>query len=57
MVRMKIVSITMIKVKIIESFILYQLNIADEMIILDNHSSDETPKIIKKLISERLLII
>lgn len=55
---MKIVSITMVKneVEIIESFIRYHLNIVDEMIILDNYSSDETPIIINKLISEGLPI-
>lgn len=55
---MKIVSITMVKneVDIIESFIRYHLNIVDEMIILDNHSSDETLIIINKLISEGLPI-
>lgn len=56
---MKIVSITMVKneVDIIESFIRYNLNIFDEMIILDNCSSDETPLIINKLIDENLPIV
>lgn len=56
---MKIVSITMVKneVDIIESFIRYHLNIVDEMIILDNCSSDETPLIINKLVDEGLPII
>ena len=55
---MKVVSITMVKneVDIIESFIRYHLNIVDEMIILDNCSSDETPLIISKLIDEGLPI-
>ncbi|MEE0942222.1 MAG: glycosyltransferase [Methanobrevibacter sp.] len=56
---MKVVSITMVKneVDIIESFVRYHLNIVDEMIILDNCSSDETPVIITKLIDEGLPII
>ena len=56
---MKVVSITMVKneVDIIESFIRYHLNIVDEMIILDNCSSDETPVIINKLIGEGLPVI
>lgn len=56
---MKIVSITMVKneVDIIESFVRYHLNVVDEMIILDNFSSDETPLIINKLIDEGLPII
>lgn len=57
--RMKIVSITMVKneADIIESFVRYHLNIVDEMIILDNCSSDETPLIINKLIDEDFPII
>jgi len=56
---MKVVSITMVKneVDIIESFVRYHLNIVDEMIILDNCSSDETPLIITKLIGEGLPIV
>lgn len=47
---MKIVSITMVKneVDIIESFVRYHLKIFDEMIILDNGSTDETVNIINK---------
>ena len=56
---MKIVSITMIKNEsdIIESFIRYNLNIFDEMIILDNGSTDDSLKIINKLQDENLPII
>ncbi|RBQ23405.1 hypothetical protein ALNOE001_09860 [Candidatus Methanobinarius endosymbioticus] len=41
---MKIVSITMVKNEsdMIESFVRYGLNIFDEMIFLDNGSSDNT---------------
>lgn len=39
---------------IVESFIRYNLNIFDEMIILDNGSSDETIEIIKKIQNENL---
>lgn len=55
---MKIVSITQVKNEsdIIESFIRYHLNIVDEMIILENGSSDETPIIINNLIKENLPI-
>lgn len=53
---MKIVSITMIKNEsdIIESFIRYHANIFDEMIVLDNGSSDESKQIIENLQSENL---
>lgn len=56
---MKIISITMVKneVDIIESFIRYHLKIFDEMIILDNGSTDETVNIINKLIYEGLPLI
>ncbi|WP_405287728.1 glycosyltransferase family 2 protein [Methanobrevibacter sp.] len=56
---MKIVSISMVKNEsdIIESFVRYNLNIVDQMIILDNCSSDETPHIINKLIKEGLPIV
>lgn len=56
---MKIVSVTMVKNEsdIIESFIRYQLNIVDEMIILDNFSNDSTPDIINNLIDEGLPVI
>ena len=55
---MKIVSISMVKNEsdIIESFIRYQINIVDEMIILDDFSSDSTPNIIQNLIHEGLPI-
>lgn len=42
---------------IIESFIRYTLNIVDEMIILDNGSTDDSIKIINQLQSENLPII
>ena len=44
---MKIVTITTIKneADIIESFIRYHLNIVDEMIILNNGSTDDTNNI------------
>ena len=55
---MKIVSITMVKNEddIIESFVRYNLNILDEMIILDNGSTDNTLKILNFLKSENLPI-
>ena len=56
---MKLVSITILKNEsdIVESFIRYNLNILDEMIILDNGSCDETIEIIRKLQNENLPII
>lgn len=56
---MKIVSISMIKNEsdIIESFIRYNLNIFDEMLILDNGSTDDSVNIINKLQDENLPII
>ena len=56
---MKIVSITMMKNEsdILESFIRYHLNIFDEMIILDNRSTDESVKIIENLQNENLPVI
>ena len=56
---MKIVSITMVKneMDIIESFIRYNINIVDEMIILDNGSTDYTLDIINNLIEEGLNIV
>ena len=50
----KIFSITMVKneMDIIESFIRYNLNILDGMIILDNGSTDSTLNIIKCLKDE-----
>lgn len=52
----KIISITMVKNEsdIIESFVRYGLNIFDEMIILDNGSSDNTLEILNLLKSENL---
>ena len=54
----KIISITTVKNEsdIIESFIRYNLNIVDEMIILDNGSTDDTLHIINQLIEEGLPI-
>ena len=56
---MKIVSITILKNEsdIVESFVRYNINIFDEMIILDNGSTDETIEIIRKLQNEALPII
>ena len=56
---MKIVSITMIKNEsdILESFIRYNLNIFDEMIILDNGSTDDSLKIIANLQAENLPVV
>ena len=56
---MKIVSITMIKNEsdIIESFIRYNLNIFNEMIILDNGSTDDSSNIILKLQNEKLPVV
>ena len=50
----KIFSVTMVKneMDIIESFIRYNLNILDGMIILDNGSTDSTLSIIKCLHEE-----
>ena len=50
----KIFSVTMVKneMDIIESFIRYNINILDGMIILDNHSTDSTLSIIKCLKKE-----
>lgn len=55
---MKIVSTSFVKNEsdIVESFIRYQLNLVDEMIILDNFSTDNTPEIIDNLINEGLPI-
>ena len=55
---MKVVSITMVKNEsdIIESFVRYYLNVVDEMIILDNGSTDETLKILNKLKDEKASI-
>ena len=53
---MKIVSITAVKneADIIESFVRYHLNIVDEMIILNNGSTDDTNYILYQLIKEGL---
>ena len=55
---MKIVSITTIKneADIIESFVRYHLNIVDEMIILNNGSTDDTNYILNQLLNEKLPI-
>ena len=52
----KIFSITMVKNEsdIIESFVRYNINIFNGMIILDNGSTDGTLKILKILESEGL---
>ncbi len=52
----KIFSISMVKNEsdIIESFVRYNLNIFDGMIILDNHSSDNTLEILNLLKKEGL---
>ncbi len=55
---MKIISITTVKneADIIESFIRYHLNIVDEMIILNNGSTDDTNFILNQLLNENLQI-
>ncbi len=55
----QIFSITMVKneMDIIESFIKYNLNIFDGMIILDNGSTDKTLKILKNLKNDGLPLI
>lgn len=55
---MKIISITTVKneADIIESFIRYHLNIVDEMIILNNGSTDDTNYILNQLVKENLPI-
>lgn len=55
---MKIISITTVKneADIIESFIRYHLNIVDEMIILNNGSTDDTNYILNQLLAEKLPI-
>lgn len=54
----KIISITMVnnESEIIESFIRYNYNFLDEMVIIDNGCTDNTIKIINKLISEGFAI-
>lgn len=51
---MKIVSFTMVnnESEIIESFIRYNYNFVDEMVIIDNGCTDSTVEIVKKLIGE-----
>ena len=51
---MKIVSFTMVnnESEIIESFVRYNYNFVDEMVIIDNGCTDSTIKIIRKLIAE-----
>lgn len=51
---MKIVSFTMVnnESEIIESFVRYNYNFVDEMVIIDNGCTDSTIKIIRKLIEE-----
>ncbi len=54
----KIFSVSMVKneMDIIESFVRYNLNILDGMIILDNASTDDTLKILNLLKLENLPI-
>ena len=56
---MKIVSITAVKneADIIESFVRYHLNIVDEMIILNNGSTDDTNYILYQLVKEGLPLV
>ena len=51
---MKIVSFTMVnnESEIIESFVRYNYNFIDEMVIIDNGCTDNTTKIIRNLIAE-----
>ncbi len=51
---MKIVSFTMVnnESEIIESFVRYNYNFVDEMVIIDNGCTDSTIKIVRKLIAE-----
>ena len=55
---MKIISFTMVnnESEIIESFIRYNYNFVDEMVIIDNGCTDSTIKIIRKLIGEGVKI-
>ncbi|WJI08600.1 glycosyltransferase family 2 protein [Methanobacterium sp. CWC-01] len=57
-VNKKIISIGMVKneVDIIESYVRYNLNIVDGMVILDNGSTDNTLKILKELQNEGLAL-
>jgi hypothetical protein len=56
---MKIVSLTMVnnESEIIESFIRYNYNFFDIMVIIDNGCTDNTIKIVRKLISEGYSIL
>ena len=51
---MKIVSFTMVnnESEIIESFVRYNYNFVDEMVIIDNGCTDSTIKIVRKLMAE-----
>ena len=51
---MKIVSFTMVnnESEIIESFVRYNYNFVDEMVIIDNGCTDSTIKIVRNLINE-----
>lgn len=51
---MKIVSFTMVnnESEIIESFVRYNYNFVDEMVIIDNGCTDSTIRIVRKLIGE-----
>lgn len=51
---MKIISFTMVnnESEIIESFVRYNYNFVDEMVIIDNGCTDSTIKIVRKLIAE-----
>ena len=55
---MKIVSFTMVnnESEIIESFIRYNYNFVDEMVIIDNGCTDSTIKIVRNLINEGIKI-
>ena len=55
-IKKKLVSISIVKNEedIIESFVRYNINILDEMIILDNNSNDNTIKILESLKDEGL---
>ena len=53
-IKMKIVSFTMVnnESEIIESFIRYNYNFIDEMVVIDNGCTDNTIKIVNELIKE-----
>lgn len=54
LINMKIVSFTMVnnESEIIESFVRYNYNFVDEMVIIDNGCTDSTIKIVRNLINE-----